>query len=213
MKAADKSLDELANAAGILSGYRDQARVAVETSLAARTAVLQGLGFDVSSASAVRDALADLHARRNRPVPPCIVVAADAPVRIDLRAQPATSSRLEWSLQCDDGSTRQGAVKGAAIEIAALPMGYHRLTLGPSATETHALVLAAPAQCWHPPALEGDARGWGIAAQIYGLRSEASLGIGTYTDAGRLAEAVGNRGASFLGLSPVHALFAGDAQR
>lgn len=211
MKAADNTLDELATAAGILPGYHDQARAYVETSLRARTAVLEGLGFDLSSASAVRDALAVLRVRRDRPVPPCIVVRADAPARIDMQATSARHDGLEWSLRCEDGTVRSGA--GRTIELDALPMGYHRLALGRSPNETHALVLAAPAQCWHPPALEGDARGWGIAAQVYGLRSESSLGIGTYTDAGRLAAAAGLRGASFLGLSPVHALFAGDAQR
>ena len=212
MTLRDKEFDDLATAAGVLPGYHDQNRVYVETSREARTAVLRGLGFDVESPSALRDATATLRARADRPLPRLVVVESDVPARVTL-GKAASRDSVEWSLVAEDGSTRAGRSRAGAIELDALPMGYHHLTCGAGAGASTSLVLAAPRRCWWPAALEGEALGWGVAAQIYGLRGENPLGIGTYEDAGVLAEAAGRRGASFLGLSPVHALFAGDAKR
>ena len=53
-------------------------------------------------------------------------------------------------------------------------------------------------------------RAWGLAAQVYAFRSAANLGIGTYADVREAARGAAPLGASFIGLSPVHALFASD---
>ena len=58
--------------------------------------------------------------------------------------------------------------------------------------------------------MRDDARLWGTTAQIYALRSKQNFGIGDYTDLGNVAAGSGRLGASFLGLSPVHALFSTD---
>lgn len=51
---------------------------------------------------------------------------------------------------------------------------------------------------------------WGTTAQIHSLRQARNFGIGDYTDVAELAASTAALGASFLGLSPVHALFAAD---
>lgn len=56
-------------------------------------------------------------------------------------------------------------------------------------------------------------KAWGIACQLYSLRSGRSLGIGDFEDLGRLAEIAGAAGASFVGVNPLHALFMADAGR
>ena len=92
-----------------------------------------------------------------------------------------------------------------------LTPGYHSLTVSLGEHRAEAWVIAAPQRCWRPRAYADEgARDWGLAAQLYGLRSPHNLGIGSYVDAGRAAHDAGLRGASFLGLSPVHALFATD---
>ena len=32
--------------------------------------------------------------------------------------------------------------------------------------------IVAPAACYQPPAIQGEGRVWGFAAQLYGIRSE-----------------------------------------
>ncbi|MCP4382245.1 MAG: 4-alpha-glucanotransferase [Hyphomicrobiales bacterium] len=74
--------------------------------------------------------------------------------------------------------------------------------------------LSAPpgVACYVPDWLE-DGRCWGIACQLYSLRSERNWGIGDFEDLGRLAEVAAAAGADFLGVNPLHALFLAAPQR
>ncbi len=76
-----------------------------------------------------------------------------------------------------------------------LPHGYHRLA--ERAAETPLIV--APARCHLPDGL----RDWGVAAQIYSLRSRTNWGIGDLADVRRLVAVLGDPG--FVQLSPLHA--------
>ena len=71
--------------------------------------------------------------------------------------------------------------------------------------------LAAPkgAQC-HVP---GQGRHWGIALQLYQLRSDRNWGIGDFADLHVLAGHAAQAGAAFLGLNPLHAMFLADPSR
>lgn len=66
-----------------------------------------------------------------------------------------------------------------------------------------------PARCYTPV---WD-RAWGIAVQLYGLRSTRNWGIGDFTDLKRLIELAGTAGADFVGVNPLHALYAADPSR
>ncbi|WP_333828841.1 4-alpha-glucanotransferase [Pararhodobacter sp.] len=80
--------------------------------------------------------------------------------------------------------------------------------LAPPASEPR---LEAPegAQCFLP----GEHRHWGIALQLYQLRSARNWGIGDFADLEHLARVAAPAGADFLGLNPLHALFLADPAR
>ncbi|MET0744340.1 MAG: malto-oligosyltrehalose synthase [Microvirga sp.] len=89
-------------------------------------------------------------------------------------------------------------------------MGNHRRPAQAGRQDSEATVIAAPARCFEPENLSAGARLWGAAAQVYSLRSRRNLGIGDFSDVTVAAEGLGRLGGSFLGLSPVHALFGSD---
>jgi (1->4)-alpha-D-glucan 1-alpha-D-glucosylmutase len=96
-----------------------------------------------------------------------------------------------------------GVIRGGAIELPELDRGYWRLSVG----DHECLVIVAPPRCWTPPALEAGERWWGCTVQLYALRSSHDWGIGDFGDLRRLVEIASRQGASFIGLSPLHALF------
>ena len=66
--------------------------------------------------------------------------------------------------------------------------------------------------CALPPAVQAQ-RCWGVACQLYGLRSQRNLGIGDFEDLAVLADIAGAAGAAFVGVNPLHALFLADPGR
>ena len=57
-------------------------------------------------------------------------------------------------------------------------------------------------------AFQGDGRRlWAIAVQLYALRSRRNWGHGDFTDLSHLIAVAAARGASAIGLNPLHALF------
>ncbi len=70
--------------------------------------------------------------------------------------------------------------------------------------------VGEPRRCFEPPALAGGGRRWGVSVQLYTLRSASNWGIGDFGDLVELVRRAAAAGADFVGLNPLHALFAGD---
>ncbi len=206
--------EELADLVGVAPGYTDAFGKPVETPLPVRIGLLAALGFPVGDETEMAASLDAVRALRENLVPPLLPVEARRATRVPLRLS-GSATTLVWRLVDERGAAREGraAVAGSdpAFDLPPLTPGYHRLTVAIGATRADSFVIAAPQRCWRPGAYaEEGASDWGLAAQLYGLRSAGNIGIGTYSDAGEAAREAALRGAAFLGLSPVHALFGSD---
>lgn len=81
-----------------------------------------------------------------------------------------------------------------------LPIGYHQLQS--EQFEKPQRLIVSPGKCWLPEGL----RSWGWAVQLYAARSEASWGIGDFSDLTRLAEwSAGKLGAGMMLVNPLSA--------
>ncbi len=217
MAVTEDVVARLADEAGIAADYTDAFGQRVETPLSVRRGLLAALGLPAGTEEEARASLGRIHALRHGLVPPLVPVEARRAARVPVRPE-GGSGTLSWRVTDERGTARDGRVAltpgTEAIELPPLTPGYHKLVVTLGERRAEATVIAAPQRCWRPRALaEEGARDWGLAAQLYGLRSADNLGIGTYADAGRAAADAGAKGAAFLGLSPVHALFSTDRQK
>ena len=66
-------------------------------------------------------------------------------------------------------------------------------------------VIAAPAQAYVPASVDRTPA-WGLALQLYSLRSERNWGIGDFGDLARFSEVADSAGAQCIALNPLHQL-------
>ncbi len=104
--------------------------------------------------------------------------------------------------------------------------GYHRFTLRDEAVAVEdavdLLLVVTPSTCFTPAILDQNAadfhgsdpeaaalsaRVWGPAVQLYAVNSNRNWGIGDYTDLLKIVDWCAEKGATMLGLNPLHALF------
>lgn len=147
-------------------------------------------------------------ARLAEPVALTLVEAGD-PARLELGLilEDGTVAAETARLEIDAATTSQVA-RTCRLHLPPLPTGYHSLRLhagGQLLGET--LLVVAPGRCFLPAALDDTGRLWGPSVQLYALRSERNWGIGDFTDLRLLLEQWASRGASLVGLNPLHALF------
>ena len=227
------SLDRLCDAYGVLPRYHDIWGNVHDTSEAAKRALLGTMGVAADTdEEAAASLLAFERHKWDRPMPPVQVVREAArPHRIAI-ILPASEDELayRWRLQRESGPGDRGEFIPAALEEAercridgqelvrrmllldlAVEPGYHRFIIeradesGGPAGEMPFIVT--PAACYEPPAIRGEGRAWGFAAQLYGIRSGHNYGIGDFGDLRGLIEFCAEAGAGTLLLNPLHALF------
>ena len=68
-------------------------------------------------------------------------------------------------------------------------------------------LIVAPSHCYRPAALDGTGRVWGLALQLYAVRSQRNWGIGDFTDLKTALDIGAHSGAGVVGVNPLHALF------
>ena len=223
------ALRRLAQATGIGLRYHDIWGTQHDVPDATLQTLLAAMGIDASSDAAVRSAFDEetASAWRQRVQPMLVVRHHAQPLRVRLHLPEAIdASSIEVRIAPEDGGRERGervsisgpleraTIDGApwqAFEAtlqASLDTGYHVLAfVAGDTTLARSRCAVVPRSCYRPPALRHGGRAWGIAAQLYGVRSHRNWGIGDFTDVRALVGACAASGGGIVGLNPLHALF------
>jgi (1->4)-alpha-D-glucan 1-alpha-D-glucosylmutase len=230
--AGQTALDRLAALYGILPAYYDVSGGQHFTSSETKRALLATMSVDASTDAAASAALAAHHARSlDRCVPPVAVFTVDEPaLAVPLTLPAALAERtLAWTVRPERGDEMRGTLvprqsKAVSVESeeagytrfrldltaagVALEAGYHRLDIAidGGARSASTTIIMAPARVYRPPALSGDGRVWGLALQLYSVRSRRNWGSGDFGDLRALVDFAAGSGADVLALNPLHAL-------
>lgn len=208
-------LSELAAELGIATEYDDWRGGRRQVDDDTVIAVLAALDVDAATPEAAERSLIERRAAAVRPGLPVCWVARDdrnepIPVRIPAgaRARLRVETESGGQLGVEPGPiSRTDQVDGREVELRPtalpqLPSGYHTLRL--EIADQHWLMPLIIT-----PARMGDrsgARGWGLAIQLYSVRSQQSWGIGDFGDLARLGSwSASDHGADYILINPIHA--------
>jgi len=205
----------LAALRGIGTCYHDHRGELQEIGPETRRGILGGMGIvadDPASVARAIEAASRLNA--GQMLPP-VVVWRDGELALDAALPPAVGpSVLRCAIEFEGGGedhweVQQRGTSARLTRAGRLPQGYHRFRVTAGADDSaETLLVVTPERCHEPQALAGEARRWGLAVQLYTLRSATNWGIGDFADLVQLARDAAAVGADFIGLNPLHALFA-----
>jgi 4-alpha-glucanotransferase len=223
----DSLLDQLARRRGLGEAYHDYRGEWRPFSATTKTAILAAMGCEVTDAGAIERELADLDEERWRSLlPPVSVIRPGRTAVVVALPADALAEPVEWLLALADGTEIAGRVPAGELgEVErreldghwltrrililpeGLPPGHHVLRVRCAVREGECALVSAPSRCHEPEALAAGRRYWGVAVQLYTLRSPDNWGMGDFADLCTVVRRCAAQGAGFIGLNPLHALF------
>ena len=225
-------LGRLTGLYGIGTAYNDFRGRPVEVAAESRIAILAAMRVDAATPQSIATAV---HAFETsswmRMLPPAVVATVESAARIAISIPGDLSARtLQWIVTLEDGATRAGSATLDDLDIQAtgeaegrsferrvlllpadLPLGYHRVAISlDTGLSGDARLVVAPPKCHKAAVIGAGQRVWGIAVQLYALRSASNWGIGDFADLRELIALAAPLGCGLIGLNPLHALVPAD---
>jgi 4-alpha-glucanotransferase len=227
-------IDRLARLRGIGEAYHDYRGELRHFTLETKAGILRAMGCAVDDPTALAVEIVQLESERGQRLLPPIAAAHGKRVALELNVAACDfGASLKWTVALQHGERRtghlsstdcpelwRGEVEGSWITRRRfklpldLPAGYHELeaSVGGGAAG-RCLVISSPPECYEPAAILEGRRLWGVAVQLYTVRSRENWGIGDFNDLKTLIRWLAARGAGFIGLNPLHALATADPER
>jgi 4-alpha-glucanotransferase len=223
----DALIEKLAELRGIGAAYHNYRGELQAFSVATKARILAAMGCAIDDASALAVEIAKAEALRCRSFLPEVAGARGPRVEFDINVSAREfGAAISWRVQLENGGQLDGVTSTADCsevwrgEVAGswmtrrrfvlakdLPQGYHtfeaRIAAGAAG---RCLLVVSPPKCFEPRSIATGARLWGVAVQLYALRSQGNWGMGDFQDLQLLIRWLAPRGAGFIGLNPLHAL-------
>ncbi len=220
-------IHRLARLRGVGDAYHDYCGELRYFGMETKAAILAAMGCDLSSTQALGAEIGRLESLRALALLPPIAAARGPRIGFDANLDDAAPRYvIDWAVRLESGSTQRGRTNVTDCpelwrgEVAGkrivrrrfelpldLPPGLHGLEarVDGGALQYCQLVMSPPT-CYEPPAIVAGGRLWGVAVQLYTVRSSHNWGIGDFDDLAMLVRWLAPLGAGFIGLNPLHAL-------
>lgn len=222
------SLERLAALHGIGGSYHDFKGELKYISTPTKAAILDVMGIANSGARAIDaaiDAADTVHWMRMLPAATVVTVGAQAPAYVSIPLA-LKAQQLIWSITLEYGAERSGSIALENLKIVErgaldkrtfarlqldlpsdLPLGYHTLKVElDTGLAGESRLIVTPTVSFEPERIRRGERVWGIAVQLYSLRSARNWGVGDFRDLRDLVTRVAPLGCGIIGLNPLHAL-------
>jgi len=199
---SDEQLEALARQAGISVDWTDANGRAQRVKPDVLKKVLAGLGHPADTDADVEASQADLNTLHDtHRLPPLLTVDHGQPLDLSRYFSAGTACQVHL----EDGATLDFKLDDCGALPGLIPVGYQQVRI---AGQDFTLAVA-PARCYNvaDALAERPARAWGLSVQLYSLRRPGDGGFGDTLALETLARSAGERGASALAISPMHAMF------
>ena len=213
-------LQQLADAHGVGTSFQGWDGLPHSVAEDTLIKVLASLGVQAHTNQLIQAALAEAElAPWRRMLPPAVVIQQGEPAQVPVHVRDGATARLSITLEGGAGSVEavqqdlwvqprdvDGVATGRATFALPqdLPLGWHTLHAEAEGATASATLVVVPARMTTAAPLE-ERRGWGLATQLYSMRSKRSWGIGDFSDLADLAALSGTRGADYVLVNPLHA--------
>lgn len=223
----DDSIRQLARLHGIADSYLDFRGQPRQVSVESQRAILAAMGVAAGDPAAAERAIHEHQTRRwTGFVPPVVVLGEGEPMSVPIAVPiDLAASKVDWSVTLESGEPRSGTARLSelttleeasvdnrsyrrlSVPLPSLPLGYHTASLAlDTGLQGTLRVAVAPGRCFESPAIAAGKRLWGIAVQLYSLRTDDNWGMGDFRDLRRLIQLSAPLGCGIIGLNPLHAL-------
>jgi len=198
---SDRELQELARDAGIQISWHDVNGLEKRVSDESVKALLSAINLPAQTAAQVAESRQRLAEEKS---------ALALSLTADL-GEPITAASFggRFKLSLESGEMLEGEFSEQRALPGILEPGYHRLELG----EREVQIAVAPRSSYTLSEVTGGQKIWGLAVQLYALRSQNDGGIGDFGALEEFTRAAASHGADALAISPVHAQFSADLTR
>ena len=221
-------IKQLAALAGLQHSYVHAQGHTEHVSLDKQQAILQAMGFDLSSDSRINQQITELTERPWFEVlAPVNVCQQGQPIHLRVQQlQQHAVSDWQWQICTEEQQQFNGTLQINAADIIArqaiskgdvlaaelaldisLPLGYHQLTLSSASTQYQQQLIVTPQRCFQLHDKAVLHKTFGPAIQLYAVKSARNWGIGDFTDLSNTVNYLAGVGADFIGLNPIHALY------
>jgi 4-alpha-glucanotransferase len=222
------SFERLAALHGIGNSYRDYKGELKHIATPSKAAILAAMGVSASEDHDIEAAILNHETVHwMRMLPAARVIALGEPAFVDVSIPLALkATQIAWAIELEYGAERSGSSAVDALEVIErgtldqrefarvkvelpndLPLGYHTLKVSlDTGLAGESRLIVAPAVSFEPDAFRRSERIWGVAVQLYSLRSPRNWGIGDFRDLADLVRFAAPLGCGIIGLNPLHAL-------